>query len=243
MHLVSPCALMGIWLYRHMGVAMQAFILAAGLGERFRPHTERAPKALMPVQGCALIEHHLYALAAAGFESVVINVYHLAQQLRDALGDGTRYGIPIAYSDETNTGLLGTYMGVRHGLGLLKTKPFLLLSADIYTPFPLASLKDKSPTHAHVVLVPNPAWHPEGDFAVTEDRLVKNGPTYTYANIGVFNPSFFSANEDNNVQLGDCLRILIPDKRIPAEIYRGQWHNVGTVAQWQAVASPKDRLP
>lgn len=222
---------------------MQAFILAAGLGERFRPHTERMPKALIPVQGCALIEHHLYALAAAGFESVVINVYHLAEQLREALGDGTRYGIPIVYSDETDTGLLGTYMGVRHALGLLKPQPFLLLSADIYTAFQLASLKDQRPEWAHVVLVPNPAWYPEGDFAVAEDRLVADGPTYTYGNIGVFNPGFFSANEHATMALGDRLRGLIVSRHMPAEIYHGQWHNVGTLAQWQAVASPKDRLP
>jgi N-acetyl-alpha-D-muramate 1-phosphate uridylyltransferase len=222
---------------------MQAFILSAGLGERFRPYTARVPKALIPVRGCALIEHHLFALAAAGFESVVINVCHLAQQMQDRLGDGKRYGIPIVYSDETDTGLLGTYMGVQHALGLLKPQPFLLLSADIYTDFPLASLKDQRPEWAHAVLVPNPSWYPEGDFALDKDCLATHGPTYTYANIGVFDPMFFSEKNNTSMQLGDRMRRLSEQNDLPAQLYQGEWHNVGTVAQWQAVAKPDDRLP
>lgn len=222
---------------------MQALILAAGLGERFRPYTARVPKALIPVQGRALIEHHLYALADAGFESVVINVYHLADQLRDALGDGAKYGIPISYSDETETGLLGTYMGVHHALPLLQPKPFLLLSADIYTDFPYASLMQQNPEWAHVVLVPNPPWHAQGDFGVDQGCLSVQGPTYTYANIGVYHPKFFSEDKDISVQLGSCLVHLASKKELPVTLYEGEWHNVGSIALWQEAASDKDILP
>ena len=75
-------------------------ILAAGRGERMRPLTLDQPKPLLRVGGEALIEHHLRALAAAGFREVVVNLSWLGERIPAALGDGTRYGLAIRYSDE-----------------------------------------------------------------------------------------------------------------------------------------------
>ena len=78
-----------------------AMILAAGRGERMRPLTDRVPKPLLEVRGKALIEYHLEGLARAGISQVVINLAWLGAMLRDRLGDGTRYGVRIAYSEES----------------------------------------------------------------------------------------------------------------------------------------------
>ena len=98
-------------------------ILAAGRGERLRPLSNRLPKALMKVNGRALIEHLLLALAAAGVEEVVINLSWLGAMVRSRLGDGRAYGVRIAYSDEGDSAL-DTGGGVSKALPLLGREPF-----------------------------------------------------------------------------------------------------------------------
>ena len=79
---------------------MKAMVLAAGRGERMRPITDRIPKPLVPVAGKPLIAYHLEALARAGIRDIVINLSHLGAQIPAALGDGSRFGVRIVYSDE-----------------------------------------------------------------------------------------------------------------------------------------------
>ncbi|HZO21663.1 MAG TPA: sugar phosphate nucleotidyltransferase, partial [Steroidobacteraceae bacterium] len=74
---------------------MRAMVLAAGRGERLRPITDTTPKPMVPVGGQPLIEWHLQALARAGFREIVINLSWLGEQIRSALGDGTRCGVRI----------------------------------------------------------------------------------------------------------------------------------------------------
>ena len=110
---------------------MRAMILAAGKGERMRPLTLARPKPLLEVGGMALIEHHLYALAAAGFEEVVVNLSWLGDLIPAALGDGSRYGLRIAYSPE-GPEPLETGGGIFRALPSLcpmGVEPFLVSSA------------------------------------------------------------------------------------------------------------------
>jgi MurNAc alpha-1-phosphate uridylyltransferase len=80
---------------------VKAMILAAGLGTRMRPLTEHTPKPLLRAGGQALIDFHLHKLAAAGIREVVLNCSWLADQLEDYLADGSRYGLSIQLSRET----------------------------------------------------------------------------------------------------------------------------------------------
>ena len=75
---------------------MRAMILAAGRGERLRPLTDTVPKPLLEVAGKPLIEHHILALSAAGFTEIVINQGHLGNLLAATIGDGSRWGRPVA---------------------------------------------------------------------------------------------------------------------------------------------------
>ena len=79
---------------------MRAMIMAAGRGERLRPVTDSVPKALVEAGETTLIERHLQRLANAGFRQCVINLGHLGEQIRDRVGDGSRWNLNVRYSDE-----------------------------------------------------------------------------------------------------------------------------------------------
>ena len=77
---------------------MKAMILAAGLGTRLRPLTNTIPKPLLPVGGTPLIVWNLLLLKRHGFRDVVINLHHLGPLIEQALGDGSKFGLRILYS-------------------------------------------------------------------------------------------------------------------------------------------------
>jgi NDP-sugar pyrophosphorylase family protein len=106
----------------------RAVVLAAGLGARLRPLTDTTPKALLEIGGRPMIEYPLRMLARGGVVEVAINLHHLAEQVRAALGDGTRYGLRIHYSAEDpilDTG--GAIARVRPFLG---DEPFVVANCD-----------------------------------------------------------------------------------------------------------------
>src|SRR2546423_9448189 len=109
---------------------MRAMILAAGRGERLRPLTDTIPKAMVPAGGKPLIAWHLERLAAAGCREAVINVSHLGERIVEGIGDGSRYGLSIAYSRERQP--LGTAGGIAHARELPGAGPFLLVNAGTY---------------------------------------------------------------------------------------------------------------
>src|ERR1017187_8892761 len=144
---------------------MKAMILAAGRGVRMRPLTDTTPKSLLAVGGKPLIAWQLEKLARAGFAEVAINHAHLGHLIEAALGDGSRFGLSIRYSAESEA--LETAGGIALALPLLGTEPFVVINADIYSDYdysrlPGLRLEDRL---AHVVLVDNPPQHQRGDFA------------------------------------------------------------------------------
>ena len=110
---------------------MKAMIFAAGLGLRLRPLTEHTPKALLPVGGKPMLEHVILKLKAAGFDQIVINVHHLAQQIVDFLKANNYFGLRIIISDESDY-LLDTGGGIKKATPFLRGKePFLVHNVDI----------------------------------------------------------------------------------------------------------------
>src|SRR5262245_39761994 len=146
---------------------MRAMILAAGRGERMRPLTDTRPKPLLEVGGKPLIQYHLEALARAGIRDVVINLAWQGEIIRGALGTGASCGVRISYGAGPE-GALETGGGILAALPLLGPEPFLIVSGDIWSEFPLASCIDRlaSGDVAHFVLVPNPEFHAHGDFGL-----------------------------------------------------------------------------
>jgi len=105
----------------------QAMLLAAGLGTRLRPLTDRVPKCLVPVGGRPLLEHTLELLRGYGVTDIVINVHHLAEVVRGHFGDGSRWGVRVRYSHEDT--LLGTAGAVKHAAAWF-SGPFFVWYGD-----------------------------------------------------------------------------------------------------------------
>lgn len=109
----------------------QAMIFAAGLGTRLKPLTDTMPKALVRVGGQPLLWHVIMKLKAAGFERIVVNVHHFAQQIVDYLKENDNFGLDIRISDESD-GLLETGGGIKKALPLFdQESPVLIHNVDI----------------------------------------------------------------------------------------------------------------
>lgn len=212
-------------------------ILAAGRGERLRPLTDHTPKPLLEAGGRPLIEHLLVALAAAGFREMVVNLAYRGEQIRDHLGDGSRWGIGIEYSHE-GPEPLETGGGIRHALPLLGDEPFVVVNGDIATEFPFERLRQPLQGDAHLVLTPNPAHHPGGDFALQGRSLQPDGTArHTFAGIGVYRPSLFAELPEGRFALAPLLRDAMARGRVSGELYTGFWMDIGTHERLQALDS------
>jgi MurNAc alpha-1-phosphate uridylyltransferase len=208
-------------------------ILAAGRGERMRPLTLVRPKPLLEAGGAPLIVHHLRALAAAGFEDVVINLSWLGPQIREALGDGVRHGLRLHYSDE-GPEPLETGGGIFRALPLLGPGPFLVLNGDVWTDLDWAALRERlAPGDlAHLVLVPNPAHNPRGDFVLESGRIVeREGERLTFSGAGVYRAALFEGCSDGVFKLAPLLRAGARAGRVSGQLHAGWWLDIGTPAR------------
>ena len=208
---------------------MRAMILAAGRGERLRPLTDRMPKPLVPVHGKPLVEHHIEALADAGFREIVINQGHLGDMLPAALGNGERWGVHIHWSDEQPRAL-ETGGGIHKALPLLGQGPFLVVNGDIHTDYPLARLRAVKCDYAHLVLVPNPEHNPQGDFALHNAVVRPEGPEqFTFAGIAVYHPRLLAGCEPGKYSMVPILLKAMKEHLVTGEVHRGAWNDIGTL--------------
>jgi MurNAc alpha-1-phosphate uridylyltransferase len=203
-------------------------ILAAGRGERMRPLTDAQPKPLLRVRGRPLIEHHVLALARAAIPSIVINLSWLGEQIRDYLGDGSRYGVAIRYSDEQPRAL-ETAGGIFRALRWLQPGPFAVVNGDVFTDYPFERLQIAANRNAHLILVDNPPHHLGGDFGLDGTSVVANAARrYTFAGLSVYHPDFFDGCVDGAFPLKPLLLRSIEAGRCSGERYGGVWEDVGT---------------
>ena len=235
-----------------MNPPIRAMILAAGRGERMRPLTDDCPKPLLRVQGKALIDWHVEALARSGVHELVVNTAWLGEKISSHLDllrtqDGYEQ-LSISYSHEGEDFgyALETAGGIARALPLLG-EAFWLLAADVFVPgfefLPEAVSRflatDKL---AHLWLVPNPAHNPRGDFGLDANGLALNlaaddpAPRYTYSTIGLYRREFFDILPFGNSQglavaLAPLLRAAMDRRQVSAELYAGAWTDVGTPAR------------
>ena len=222
---------------------MQALILAAGRGERMRPLTDTTPKPLLRAAGKPLIEYHVEHLAAAGITELVINHARFGEQIEAALGDGSRFGVSIRYSPEGDNPL-ETGGGIRHALPLLKSDPFLVVNADVYSDFPFSPLDMPAGSLAHLILVGNPAHHPNGDFSLQEGRVgMAATPRYTYSGMGLYRPALFADTTPGAFPLAPILRAAAEKGHVSGQYYAGTWIDVGTPERLQALSDQLERPP
>jgi len=207
---------------------MKAMILAAGRGERMRPLTDAAPKPLLRVNDKPLIQYHLESLAAAGIVEVVINLAWLGAQISNYLGDGSSYGLKITYTEEP-AGALETGGGIFQALPLLGDEPFLIVNGDVFCEFDYRLRMLDADSLGHLVMVPNPAHHPAGDFSLADGQVTASGEhTLTYSGISILHPELFAACEPGRFPLAPLLNNAIDRGRLTGELFSGLWTDVGT---------------
>jgi len=211
---------------------MKAMILAAGRGERMRPLTNSVPKPLLKANDKYLILNTICGLRQAGIVDLVVNVSHLAEQIRQALGDGSRWGVRITYSFERAA--LETAGGIAWALPLLDAQPFVVVNSDVYSDYDFAGLKTRAETltpqqPAHLVLVDNPAHHPEGDFSLRDCVVGMAGARLTFSGIGAYHPALFAGiARGEKFRLAALLAQPIAAGGVTGEHFHGEWHDIGT---------------
>jgi MurNAc alpha-1-phosphate uridylyltransferase len=207
---------------------MKVMILAAGRGERMGALTANEPKPLLAVGGVPLIERQLGKLAASGFDDVVINLSYRGAQIRSRLGDGRRFGVSIAYSDEGEPPL-ETAGGIVHALPRLGSGPFLLVNSDVYTDLDLAAFAAHAAARSTLLLVPNPAHNARGDFGLDEDGSVTmQEPRLTYGGVAVLDTNLFAGLPPGRRPLKPVLDLGIERGELRGQFYDGVWIDVGT---------------
>ena len=128
-------------------------IFAAGLGTRLKPLTDTMPKALVSVGGDPLLKHVIIKLKNAGFERVVVNVHHFAQQIIDYLAANNNFGLDSRISDESEM-LLETGGGIKKAIPLFDAdSPVLIHNVDILSNVDLSAFYDLSSNNNATLLV------------------------------------------------------------------------------------------
>lgn len=221
-------------------------ILAAGLGTRLRPLTERLPKPLIQLGRYRLIEYHIQALVRAGIKRIVINVSHLGHMIKSELGDGSIYGCTIRYSEE-DPAPLETGGGILRALPLISSDPFLVVNGDVWSDYDFSRPRIEPRFKAHLVLVPNPPHKVMGDF-ILRKSVVSPMPTtdvsadapaagsphaiapFTFSGIGLYRKSlFFDTSKKGEVfPLAPLLRDAAVRGEVSGELFTGTWIDVGS---------------
>ena len=211
-----------------------------------RPLTDELPKPLLTIKNKSLLAWHVEALSAAGIQDVVINHAWLGKKIEEALGNGSKFGLNITYSPETSA--LETAGGIRKALSFLNPSDyFLVINGDVFSPnLPIQQLLERvsdlrsmpSRPLAHLLMVPNPVQHPEGDFYI-KGLQVANEPLdgaekLTFSGIGLYHQDLFKGLElDVPTKLAPILREAMAKNRVSGEKYTGPWHDVGTPQRLQ----------
>jgi len=189
--------------------------------------TEAAPKPLLEIGGELLIERHLRLLKEAGVRQVVINLSYFGEQIRDAVGDGGRFDLCVDYSEEPDEPL-ETAGGIIQALPLLGDQPFLVVNADVVSDFEFSSLRLRA-NAGTLVLVPNPAHQPQGDYGIDPDSLLTiDEPKLTFAGLSLLSPELFLGLTPGRRPLSQVFDDAIAVGSLSGQIHSGLWIDVGT---------------
>jgi MurNAc alpha-1-phosphate uridylyltransferase len=212
---------------------MRAMILAAGRGTRMASLTRSTPKPLLELGNESLLERQLRRLYAAGIRQVVINLSYRGEQIRAAIGDGSRFALSVIYSEERPEPL-ETAGGIIQALPLLGDEPFLVINADVVSDFDFAELEDRDGLGT-LVLVANPEHHPGGDYGIDRQGvLTTDEPKWTFAGISLLSPALFAELAPGRRPLTEVFNAAIAARRLKGVIHSGAWIDVGTPARLAA---------
>jgi len=218
----------------------KAMVLAAGLGLRMRPLTERMPKPLVSVAGRTLLDHVLDKLGNAGMIEAIVNVHYLPDQIIDHVARRKRPRVTI--SDERNL-VLGTGGGLVKALPLLGNEPFFLVNADtlwIDGVRPnLARLAEAfDPSRMDILLLMAPTassigYEGNGDYAMLPDGALRKRKEhqvvpFVYAGVAIMSPAIFAGAPNGEFSLTRMFDAANEQERLFGLRLDGTWMHVGT---------------
>ena len=216
---------------------MRAMLLCAGEGRRLRPLTQLYPKPLTTIGGVPLAVRQILALKRAGITEIVVNAAYGARILQAEL----------AWSVEGHTAAeaLETRGGIVRALPLLmagsEDGAFIVAAGDIATDYDYAVLAEQAQSlsasgdWAHLVMVANPTFHPQGDFRLVNGRIARRdavgGEILTYASLAAFHPQLFAGLHADRAPLFPWMFEALDAGRVSGEKLVGRWANVGTLEE------------
>ncbi|MDQ6986337.1 MAG: nucleotidyltransferase family protein [Mariprofundaceae bacterium] len=207
----------------------RAVILAAGLGTRLKWLTCKRPKALVPVAGQAAVVRVIRRLAGQGIRDIAINTHHHADVLAASLGDGSRFGVRLYFSFETQ--LLDSGGGVRTALEFLPGDGLLAVhNVDVLSDIDVHALAGVCPQHGcTIALTANPAHHPAGDFTLCDGLVCdEKASRYTFSGVSVWDATVLSDFAINQAfSLVQPMRELIEKQLCAGLLHRGSWFDIG----------------
>jgi len=219
---------------------MRAVILAGGMGRRLVPYTLTFPKPMMPVGDYPILEIVIRQLAAAGFQHVTLAVGHLAELLEAYFGDGSRWGVQIDYSHETEP------LGTVGPLALIDDLPedFLVMNGDVLTTLDYGELFRYHQAGDAELTIASYRANTKVDFGVLEydgqHRVVgyREKPIIPYdvsMGVYVFRRSIFDMfSPGESVDLPTLVHLMIGDRRkVKVRPSECRWLDIGRPADYQ----------
>jgi MurNAc alpha-1-phosphate uridylyltransferase len=218
----------------------KAMVLAAGLGQRMRPLTERMPKPLVSVAGRPLLDHVLDKLGEAGVSEAIVNVHYLPDQIIAHVAPRRRPRVTI--SDERDQ-VLGTGGGVVKALPLLGDAPFFHLNADTLwidgvRPNLSRLAEAFDPARMDILLLMAPTagsigYEGNGDYAMLPDGALRKRKEhqvvpFVYAGVAIISPAAFAGAPHGEFSLTKMFDTANEQERLFGLRLDGTWMHVGT---------------
>ena len=223
-----------------MSAISSAMVLAAGLGTRLKPLTDRLPKPLMPVAGRTLLDYALDRLADAGVETAIVNLHHLGDMIAAHLKDRTTPKIVLSREQQR----LETGGGVKNALKFLGEGAFIAVNADVLWlngPYDaLARLKShwrEADMDALLLLLETTAafgYDGAGDFFADPAGKLARRPEreiapYLFTGIQILHPRLFRNCPEGAFSLNVLYDRALAEGRLHGIVHDGEWFHVGTL--------------
>lgn len=217
---------------------MKGFILAAGLGERLRPLTDKVPKPLIPVAGVPSICYSLALLKKYGITHVICNLHYRYRDVLDFFRRNKDFGFTLKFSIEEK--LLGTGGGLKKCESFLKDDNFILLNSDVITDLNIEDMKDefqRSGEKETLSLYPLNKGNLPGTVSVNKGLIADfNGildsgipPLYDYMGAALLTPTVFDyLLPEHSCIVKTGYSGLVRERKLVPFFYNGIWMDIGS---------------
>ena len=223
-------------------------ILSAGYGTRLWPLTEDRTKPAIPILGKPLVGYVAEYLARYGCDEIVVNLHHRAESVRQALGDGGRFGVKLHYVEEPE--ILGTSGGIDNARALLDGEAFIVVNGKIITDIDLNAAfatHRRTKAIATLVLLPNVAREKFSVVNTAEgfvqgfggmpvpEEFANNDPPLMFTGIQILEPRIFDhiphgvfSHSTTDVYP----QAIAQGERIAAHVAGGRWLELSTIPRY-----------